>query len=175
MSDGTAERVFDLAARLRHQFGSSDDRVSFTHVPCVVAPDVALELLRESALSQLVPPDGQLLNHPERPWYTPIVPIHADPDALQDVTVTASTWENHPYQGQAAELEIRLHFGAPAARAYEGFFLWSSQKSTLLGRRLYDAQRSETGYEGDEHLSSEPASGQTEDFIRIVRRLVGLI
>jgi hypothetical protein len=149
--------------------------VTFTHIPCVVGPLVVLQALRSSALAHLVPPDGAVINHPEVPWYGPVTPVRADPTHLHRVTVTASTWErHHSYSGRAAALEIRLIFSEQPAQVHEGYSLWASDdRPATLSRVFYDHQRAETGYEGDDRVTSSPSSDEVEDFLLIVRRITG--
>lgn len=165
----------ELATLLRRRHGDPADRVTFTHVPCVVRPPEALEALRASALAELIPPDDAVINHPERPWYGPVTLVRADPRDLRGVTVTASTWGGpRPFGADAAALEIRLIFGQENAQVHEGYSLWAAtDRPATLTRVFYDHQRAETGYEGDDRLVSSPSEAQVDDFLDIIRRLTG--
>ena len=106
MEDAAHRRVFQLASQLqdghRPPLPFPVGPVTICQVPCVVDPSAALDGLRLSALAHLVPPDNALLNHPERPWFTPVTPIRADPNDLAAVMVTAQTWVGHQRRPRAS-------------------------------------------------------------------------
>jgi hypothetical protein len=173
-------RVFELASSFHDPELSLpphfETHGSVTVVDGVVEPLVALNALRSSALARLVPPDDAVLNHPERPWPTPITPIRSDPSDLTAVNVMAQTWVGHlGGRGRAAELSVRVRFGQAPVHVDQVYALYASDdRPPVLSRSLYDFQRAETGYDGDDRVTSTPSPDEVDDFVDIVRQIAGV-
>lgn len=171
---GAAEDVYRLAAALRRRHGEPGEKVTFTHVPVLVPPAKALDVLRSSTLKGLLFASGALLNTPTPDWYVPVLPVRADDSALVEVGVTASTWEPPSWGFTAAELTVRLVYAADGKKASQELRMHAAAgKSPSLSRWTYDHQRAETGYEGERPMRAEPDAGQLRDMLALVRQLTG--
>ena len=171
------DTVLEAARRLRwsprRRPVANDESVTFAHLPLRVAPPEAIDRLRRSPVSALVPPEGAIVNAPGR-WDTfRVLPVRAGVDRVIDAYVTVTLRTPPAWSFTDGSIEVRLLFEDEGEKAHVSIGASSaSGRSRRFERSTYDHQFAETGYEGERPSFVEASDRDVRRFLSLVDVLV---
>ena len=168
MSRRPIDLVLPLARQIYQRF--EDGRGwSFAHASIAMEAQDVLAMVRDTGAGSVLLHDGELMNDVDRPWYGPVEAVFADRSELQAAAVRASIWESWPGMDEtAADLSIRLTYGR-GPRADQVISLnVGTVRPARLQRSVYDHQRADQGYEGENRVSVDPVESDIEAFVAMV-------
>jgi hypothetical protein len=170
-----ATESFDVlmaAARTLQRRFPPKDHAYFTHIPINVSPEEALRVVRGSPFGALLLTDDAVMNEPTLDWYKPVVAVRADESTLVDAYISVSLWEPPQWALEIrAQLEVRFVFGDDP-RCDQCLSAWASaSQGALLDRSVYDHQRADQGYEGENVLTAQPSDDDVSQVVSIVLAL----
>ena len=170
-----ATESFDVlmatARTLQRRFPPKD-HAYFTHIPIDVSPEEVLRVVRGSPFGALLVADDAVMNEPTLDWYKPVVAVRADKSTLVDAYIAVSLWEPPQWSLESrAQLEVRLVFGDDP-RCNQCLSVWASAAdSRRLHRSVYDHQRADQGYEGENLLTAEPSDDDARQVVSMILAL----
>lgn len=167
------DNFYQVSGDLFRRFPPTSPGLSFSHIETDLAPTEVLRRLRLSVAAPALLVDGRLANRPERFGDWEILPIHASEGSLRRAGVRVSFWGPPAWNFRAASLDVRLVFGGDPWAAEEVSLYWSETGGPRLTRVVFDSQRAETGYEGDDRLSIELTPEHVETWSGLIGELVG--